>query len=74
MIDLDTIWEWVGFKQKIKAKVLLEKHFTPELDYKKLLSRAGKESDEDKKRGGSNKETFMLTTKKTYVLIEIDKQ
>ena len=28
-----------------------------------MLSRAGKESDEDKKRGGSNKETFMLTIK-----------
>jgi len=63
VIDLDTIWEWAGFKQKIKAKVLLEKHFIPELDYKKLLSRAGKESVEDKKRGGSNKETFMLTIK-----------
>ena len=24
VIDLDTIWEWVGFKQKIKAKVLLD--------------------------------------------------
>jgi hypothetical protein len=30
---------------------LLEKHFIPELDYKKLLSRVGKESVEDKKRG-----------------------
>ena len=27
VIDLDNIWEWIGFTQKVKAKILLEKHF-----------------------------------------------
>ena len=61
VIDLDTIWEWVGFKFKAKAKILLEKHFIPEIDYKKILAHPGKQHCIDKKHGGYNKETFMLT-------------
>lgn len=63
VIDLDTIWEWVGFKHKCKAKVLLQKHFLPLLDYKILLNHADEQDDEGKKHGGHNKETFMLTIK-----------
>jgi hypothetical protein len=29
VIDIDKIWKWLGFSVKIKAKTLLEKHFTP---------------------------------------------
>jgi len=64
VIDLDTIYKWVGFQQKVKAKVLLEKHFIIDKDYKILLSQTGKqELEEEKKHGGHNKETFMLTVK-----------
>ena len=28
VIDLDNIWKWLGFSQKIRAKELLEKNFT----------------------------------------------
>lgn len=63
VIDLDTIWEWVGFTHKSKAKILLQKHFLPLLDYKILLTRTGKQDNEEKKHGGSNKEIFMLTIK-----------
>jgi hypothetical protein len=37
VIDLDNVWQWLEFTQKIAAKRLLEKHFTIEKDYKILL-------------------------------------
>jgi hypothetical protein len=58
VIDLDDVWKWVGFAQKVKATVLLEKHFIMDKDYTKSLSQAGKQSDHT--RGGHNKEIFML--------------
>ena len=27
VIDIDDVWKWIGFSQKIKAKQLLEKQF-----------------------------------------------
>jgi hypothetical protein len=38
VIDLDDIWRWLGFKQKINAKMLLEKYFKIDIDYKNLSS------------------------------------
>jgi hypothetical protein len=58
VIDLDNIWQWLGFSQKIKAKILLENNFKIDINYKKLLSREGKQ--DEKTHGGHNKETFML--------------
>jgi hypothetical protein len=58
VIDLDDVWKWVGFAQKVKATVLLEKHFIIDKDYKKSLYQPGKQSDHT--RGGHNKEIFML--------------
>ena len=63
VIDLDNVWKWLGFQQKVKAKLLLEKHFKLNIDYKFLLSRSGKQDLDEKKHGGANKETFMLTVK-----------
>jgi len=37
IVDLDTIWKWMGFSVKIKAKILLEKHFKIDIDYINLL-------------------------------------
>jgi phage anti-repressor protein len=59
VIDLDNVWEWLGFATKQKAKDLLEKQFIKESDYK-LLLRNSVEQKEDT-RGGHNKEIFMLT-------------
>ncbi len=59
VIDLDDIWEWLGYSQKSSSKRLIKKHFTLDKDYKIL-----KLSDDDKKRegrGGHNKEKLMLT-------------
>jgi phage anti-repressor protein len=58
VIDLDNVWKWLGFSQKVRAKELLEKHFKISIDYQKSLSLAGKQTTHIK--GGQNKETFML--------------
>ena len=54
-IDLDTIWKWLGFGQKVNAKMLLEKQFKVDIDYTKALSVHQKGL-----KGGHNKEIFML--------------
>lgn len=59
VIDLDNIWQWLGFGQKVNAKRLLEKIFTIDVDYKILLSQQGKQANSSK--GGQNKEIIMLT-------------
>jgi hypothetical protein len=38
VIDLDNIWKWLGFSQKIRAKELLEKQFVIDKDYIVMLS------------------------------------
>ena len=61
VIDLDNVWKWIGFSQKVKAKALLEKYFIINNDYKILLSHAGKQDFHT--HGGHNKEIIMLTIK-----------
>jgi hypothetical protein len=61
VIDLDNIWHWLGFKQKVNAKNLLEKNFKLDSDYKKSLLLEQKRSNNVK--GGQNKETFMMTVR-----------
>lgn len=64
VIDLDNVWNWLGFQHKAKAKSLLEKHFVIDKDYKKILDdNAKQKTDIEKKHGGHNKEIFMLTVK-----------
>jgi len=58
VIDLDNVWEWLGFGQKVNAKRVLEKNFTINKDYKLLLCQLAKQTTNTK--GGHNKETFML--------------
>ena len=58
VIDLDNIWKWLGFGQKVNAKRVLEKNFTIDNDYKFLLCRLAKQ--DDKIHGGHNKEMIML--------------
>ena len=61
IIDLDNVWEWMGYNQKVKAKGLLEKSFVIDIDYKHSLSQLGKRTPPVK--GGHNKEIFMLNVK-----------
>lgn len=76
VIDLDNVWKWLGFGQKVNAKRVLEKNFTIEKDYKLLLCQLAKQTfatevsetkslyqqvkQDEKTHGGHNKETFML--------------
>ena len=75
VIDLDNIWKWVGFAQKVKAKILLENHFQLNRDYKKLSYTEAKNSNlmkddgmpqlsqrvnQTHQKGGHNKEFYLL--------------
>ena len=66
VVDLDNVWKWLGFSQKIKGKTLLEKNFIIDKDYVNLTLPAGKVSCDsnlknEKKWGGHLKQTFMMT-------------
>ena len=63
VLDLDNIWKWLGFQQKIDAKRLLEKYFKLDTDYKNLALGNSKASSNDEKWGGHNKQTILLTIK-----------
>jgi phage anti-repressor protein len=58
VIDLDNIWKWLDFKQKVNAKNLIEKNFIINIDYNISLLL---EQKQNKKHGGNNKETILLT-------------
>ena len=49
VIDLDNVWNWLGFNQKVKAKILLEKFFIKDIDYKNLLNLQVKQDSNNKK-------------------------
>ena len=53
VIDLDDVWKWLGFQQKINAKTLLEKQFILDKDYTKSLLLQQKQTTHIK--GGHNK-------------------
>lgn len=75
VIDLDNIWKWLGYTRKDHCKVVLEKHFKKDIDYKINQEEnfapevAGANSDFPpatsgaKTRGGSNKEQILMTVK-----------
>ena len=55
VIDLDNVWKWLGFQQKVYAVTLLEKHFKLDIDYKNADLQ-----ETPKSRGGHNKQIIML--------------
>jgi len=74
VIDLDDVWKWLGFSQKIRAKELLEKQFVIDKDYKCLLSFEGKQTiytnslvdqncEQKKGRGGHNVQKIIFNIK-----------
>lgn len=58
VIDLDDVWEWLGFNKKYNAKFLLEKQFIIEVDYKIFAPEAS--GAKNQSRGGHNREFIML--------------
>ena len=64
VVDFDNVWKWLGFQQKYHAKVVLERHFKLDIDYKNLAPAiAGALLEQPKINGGQNKQTIMLTIK-----------
>ena len=66
VVDLDNIWKWLEFSQKIDAKRLLEKCFKLDIDYKTALGEPKALFDKNKmvkQNGGQNKQTILLTIK-----------
>ena len=61
VIDLDNVWQWLGFNQKYAGKRALEKHFTVENDYKIFLCRSAEQVRDQ--HGGHNREQIMLNIK-----------
>jgi hypothetical protein len=59
IIDLDNIWNWLGFGQKVNAKRVLENHFTIDKNYK-IISTDICLTKKENTRGGHNKEIIML--------------
>ena len=55
VVDLDDIWLWIGYNQKVKAKSLLERFFILNIDYIII-----DDSKQIKTHGGNNKEKIML--------------
>jgi hypothetical protein len=66
VIDLDDIWQWLGYSKKDKAKHLLIKYFIINEDYKIALPM----NRERKNEGGFNKENIIMNviTFKKYCL------
>ena len=60
VINLDDVWKWLGFSQKINSKKVLTKHFLPNIDYKILLCNLEEQKNGS---GGHNKETILLNIK-----------
>jgi hypothetical protein len=67
VIDLDNVWKWLGFGQKVNAKRVLEKNFIINIDYKLLLCQSAKQTNV---KGGHNKEIFMLNITPFYIIIK----
>ena len=60
IIDLNNVWEWLGFYNKAGSKRVLEKNFTLDKDYITTLPQVGKQTNGS---GGHNKEIIMMTVK-----------
>lgn len=75
VIDFNNVWSWLGFSNKENAKRALERYFKENIGYKILLVRSeeqdftneNKQKNTEKKHGGHNKETILLTIKKCFI-------
>jgi len=66
VVDLDNVWNWLGFSSKFNAKVVLEKHFHIDVDYKVISDVSNSDVDVStkvKQNGGQNRQIIMLTIK-----------
>jgi hypothetical protein len=64
VVDLNNVWKWIGFSQKVSAERMLETNFKLAIDYNKLAPHFGGASSSDQKQnGGQNKQIVMMTIK-----------
>jgi hypothetical protein len=65
VIDLDNIWKWLGFSQKVSAIRVLEQNFVIDMDYKMFALHFSKAEETIKTpgKGGHNKSIIMMTIK-----------
>jgi hypothetical protein len=74
VVDLNEVWKWLGFTQKVSAIRILEKHFKLDIDYKSAFDKAVSEEEKlalglpkaklnNEQWGGHNKQIIMLTIK-----------
>jgi hypothetical protein len=53
VVDLDDVWKWLGFTQKITARMMIETNFKPNVDYTVSIPEF-KKSNQDQTSGGSD--------------------
>ena len=70
VVDLDDVWKWLGFNQKVKCVALLETHFKLDIDYKSAflygkahLNQEKLVNHKQKQNGGHNIKKIFLTIK-----------
>jgi hypothetical protein len=76
VVDLDHVWVWLGFSQKMRAREVLERNFVIDIDYKNFEPATSGAKDtqgfafsiekakpDNEKRGGHNYKKVMLTIK-----------
>ena len=63
VVDLDNIWQWLGFNKKYNATNCIEKIFELDKDYKKTAPEASGAVSKVKKNGGQNIHKYYLNIK-----------
>lgn len=56
VVDLDDVWKWLGFAQKINVRTLLEKNFKLNVDYTVSIPEFKKSEQPENVSGGSDEE------------------
>jgi cell division septum initiation protein DivIVA len=56
VVDLDDVWKWLGFAQKINVRTLLEKNFKINVDYTVSIPEFKKSEQPENVSGGSDEE------------------
>jgi len=56
IVDLDNVWKWLGFTQKITARMMIESNFKLNVDYTVSIPEFKKSEQKDQQSGGSDEE------------------
>ena len=56
IVDLDNVWKWLGFTQKITARMMIESNFKLNVDYTVSIPEFKKSEQKEQQSGGSDEE------------------